>query len=120
MAAGKNIHQSLPGCHARGWLRFKTNTGDPLVCAASMLHISDANYVLATVASDKPNPVGETLANDGLLEKTASQTKEATTKAVMDSYDFVISTLQNMTPEQLKETTKFACKHDVYKKRIIR
>ena len=80
--------------------------------AQQMLHISDANYVLATVASDKPNPIGETLANDGLNEKTASPTKEATTKAVMDSYDFVISTLQNMTPEQLQETTKFA-KYDI-------
>jgi len=36
-----------------------------------------------------------------------SPTKEAVTKAVMDSYDFVISTLQNMTPDQLQETTKF-------------
>ena len=80
--------------------------------AQQMLHISDANYVLATVASDKANPIGETLANDGLNEKTASQTKEATTKAVMDSYDFVISTLQNMTPDQLQEATKIG-KHDL-------
>ena len=80
--------------------------------AQQMLHISDANYVLATVASDKPNPIGETLANDGLNEKTASPTKEATTKAVMDSYDFVISTLQNMTPDQMQETTKIG-KHDI-------
>jgi uncharacterized damage-inducible protein DinB len=77
-----------------------------------MLHIADANYVLATVASDKSNPIGETLANDGLLEKTASTTKEATTKAVMDSYDFVISTLQNMTPGQLQAMTKFG-KHEL-------
>jgi uncharacterized damage-inducible protein DinB len=82
--------------------------------AQQMLHISDANYVLATVASGKPNPVGETFANDGLLEKTASQTKEATTKAVMDSYDWVISALQGMTPEQLKEATKIG-KHDLTK-----
>jgi uncharacterized damage-inducible protein DinB len=74
--------------------------------AQQMLHISDVNYVFATVASGKPNPIGETLANDGLNEKTAPPTKEATTKAVMDSYDFVISTLQNMTPDQLHKTTK--------------
>ena len=80
--------------------------------AQQMLHIADANYVLATVASDKSNPIGETLANDGLLEKTASTTKEATTKAVMDSYDFVISTLQNMTPGQLQAMTKFG-KHEL-------
>ena len=80
--------------------------------AQQMLHISDANYVLVTVASDKPNPIGETLANDGLNEKTASPTKEATTKAVMDSYDFVINTLQNMTPDQMQESTKIG-KHDI-------
>ena len=82
--------------------------------AQQMLHISDANYVLATVASDKPNPIGETLANDGLNEKTASHTKEATTKAVMDSYDWVITTLQGMRPDQLKEATKIG-KHDITK-----
>ena len=80
--------------------------------AQQMLHISDANYVLATVASGKANPVGETLANDGLLEKTGSPTKEATIKVVMDSYDWVISALQNMTPDQMQETTKFG-KHDI-------
>ncbi|HEY0432587.1 MAG TPA: DinB family protein, partial [Chitinophagaceae bacterium] len=34
-------------------------------------------------------------------------TKEAVTKAVMDSYDWVITTLQNMTANHLQETTKF-------------
>jgi uncharacterized damage-inducible protein DinB len=82
--------------------------------AQQMLHLSDANYVFATVASDKPNPVGETLAAHNINEKMASPTKEATTKAVMDSYDWVISTLQNMTPDQMKETTKFG-KHDITK-----
>src|SRR5450432_4819875 len=62
--------------------------------AQQMLHLSDANYIFATVASDKPNPIGETLASHNVNEKTASATKEATTKAVMDSYDWVISTLQ--------------------------
>ena len=75
--------------------------------AQQMLHISDANYVLATVASGKANPVGETLATHDMNEKSASQTKEATIKAVMDSYDWVISALQNMTPDQIQETIKF-------------
>jgi uncharacterized damage-inducible protein DinB len=72
-----------------------------------MLHLADVNYVFATVASDKPNPIGETLASFHMNEKTVSPTKEATTKVVMDSYDWVISTLQNMTADQLQETTKF-------------
>src|SRR5882724_3524728 len=66
--------------------------------AQQMLHLSDANYVFATVASDKPNPVGETLAAHNVNEKTVSPTKEAVTKAVMDSYDWLITTLQNMAP----------------------
>src|SRR5580704_12540186 len=80
--------------------------------AQQMLHIADANYVLATVASGKPNPVGETLANDGMLEKTPPPTKEATIKVVMDSYDWVIIALQNMKSDQLQETTKIG-KHEL-------
>lgn len=79
--------------------------------AQQMLHISDANYIFASVASDKQSPVGETAAAHNVNEKTVSPTKEAVTKAVMDSYDWVISTLQDMTPDQLQGTTKFG-KHD--------
>jgi uncharacterized damage-inducible protein DinB len=79
--------------------------------AQQMLHLSDANYIFATVASDKTNPVGETLAAHDVNEKTVPPAKEAVTKAVMDSYDWVITTLQNMTPDQLGGTTKFG-KHD--------
>jgi uncharacterized damage-inducible protein DinB len=86
--------------------------------AQQMLHLSDANYVFATVASDKPNPVGETLAAHNINEKTASPTKESTTKAVMDSYDWVISTLQNMTPAQMQETTKFG-KQDITRGELL-
>ena len=68
--------------------------------AQQMLHLADANYYFASTASGKPSPMGQTSA-----EKTVAQTKEATTKAVMDSYDFVISSLQGMTPAQLGETT---------------
>src|ERR1700722_19082308 len=66
--------------------------------AQQMLHLADANYVFATVASNKPNPIGETLATHDMNEKKMSPTKEATIKAVMASYDWVISALQNMTP----------------------
>ncbi|MFL5787854.1 MAG: DinB family protein [Flavisolibacter sp.] len=79
--------------------------------AQQMLHIADADYMFATVAGDKPNPVGDILASHNVLEKTVFPTKEAVTKAVMDSYDWVISVLQNMKPDQLEETTKFG-KHD--------
>jgi uncharacterized damage-inducible protein DinB len=81
--------------------------------AQQMLHIADANYVLVNVASDKPNPIGETFASShDVNEKTVSPTKGAVTKAVMDSYDWVISTLQNMTPDQMQAMTKIG-KHDI-------
>ena len=71
--------------------------------AAQMLHLADGDYGLVGAASGKANPLGKVSA-----EKTIPQTKEATTKAVMDSYDFVISAIQGMTPAQLQETMKFA------------
>jgi uncharacterized damage-inducible protein DinB len=71
--------------------------------AQQMLHLTDGNYFLISTASGKPNPLGKNSA-----EKTGEQTKEAVTKAVMDSYDWVISTLQSMTPAQMQETIKFA------------
>jgi uncharacterized damage-inducible protein DinB len=66
--------------------------------AEQMLHLADGNYYFASSASGKPSPLGQ--ASD---EKTVAQTKEATTKAVMDSYDFVISSLQGMSAAQLDE-----------------
>lgn len=77
-----------------------------------MLHLADENFVLATLASDKPNPIGETLTAHDVNEKTVSPTKEAVTKAVMDSYDWVISTLQNMAPDQLQQIIKVG-KHEL-------
>src|SRR5579862_9406396 len=48
--------------------------------AQQMLHLADENYVLATVASDKPNALGETIASHDINEKTVSPTKGAVTK----------------------------------------
>ncbi len=67
--------------------------------AGQMLHLADGNYGIVSFAAGKANPLGKNTA-----EKTVAQTKEATTKATMDSYDFVIATIQEMTPEQLQAT----------------
>jgi uncharacterized damage-inducible protein DinB len=75
--------------------------------AQQMLHLADGNYLFASMASGKANPMGVTLPKHDLVEKGTAQTKEAAAKAVMDSYDFVINTLQDMTAEQLQETTTF-------------
>lgn len=75
--------------------------------AQQMLHLADANYLFASSASGKPNALGVTLGKNNVLQTTSAETKDAVTKAVMDSYDFVISMLQSMTPEQLQENTTF-------------
>jgi uncharacterized damage-inducible protein DinB len=67
--------------------------------AGQMLHLADANYFFISTVNGKPSPFGEKS-----VEKTVPQTKDEVTKAVMDSYDFVISSLQAITPDQLKET----------------
>jgi uncharacterized damage-inducible protein DinB len=66
--------------------------------AQQMLHLADANYFFISTVNGKPSPMGE-----ASVEKTIPPTKEATTKAVMDSYDFVINSLQALTPAQLQE-----------------
>jgi uncharacterized damage-inducible protein DinB len=75
-------------------------TAEMRTFAAQMLHLADGNYGLVSAGLGKPNPLGKS------AEKTVAQTKEATTKAVMDSYDFVISSLQALTPAQLQEMVK--------------
>jgi uncharacterized damage-inducible protein DinB len=75
--------------------------------AQQMLHLADANYLFAFIASGKPNPIGETLQNHNVAEKTFSTKKEAVTKTVIESYDWMISTLQGMTAAQMQETIKF-------------
>lgn len=69
--------------------------------AAQMLHLADGNFYFASSAGGKPNPIGQASA-----EKTVAQTKEATTKTIMDSYDFVIACIQSMTAVQFQETAK--------------
>jgi len=66
--------------------------------AQQMLHLTDANYYFLSTASGKASPLGNTQ-----TEKTVAQTKEATTKAVMDSYDFVISTIESMPVDKMQE-----------------
>ncbi|HEY1024398.1 MAG TPA: DinB family protein [Sphingobacteriaceae bacterium] len=67
--------------------------------AEQMLHIANANYLFAATASGKTNP------NQGKdLEKMDDlKSREALTKAVMDSYDFVINSLQDVEEGKMKE-----------------
>lgn len=68
-----------------------------------MLHLSEANYGLGSAASGKKSPV-----TFGQLEKASDQykSKEALTKAVRESYDFVILALKDFNETKLGETIK--------------
>jgi uncharacterized damage-inducible protein DinB len=69
--------------------------------AAQMLHLAEANYFFASSASG--NPIPEERKS---IEKDVPPTKEAVTKAVMDSYDFMIHCVQSMTQEKMDEISK--------------
>lgn len=68
-----------------------------------MLHIAESNYGFGSAASGKASPY-----NFGDLEKAADKykTKEALTKAVMDSYDFIMSALKDTDDAKLRGTIK--------------
>ena len=68
-----------------------------------MLHLAEANYGFGSAASGKASPV-----SFGALEKASDQykTKEALSKAVMDSYDFMIGALRDTDEARMTETIK--------------
>ena len=78
--------------------------------AEQMLHFTDANFELASLAGGIKNPIGE-----GAAGKLADKSKSATTKMVMDGYDFVITVIKNIKPEQFKDTVKAFDKYEITK-----
>lgn len=67
-----------------------------------MLHLAEGNYGLGSAASGQQSPVPF-----GSLEKSDQhKTKESVTKAVMDSYDFVIASLKEMDDQKMNATVK--------------
>ena len=67
-----------------------------------MLHLSEANYRFSAAASGKASPV-----HRGALEKSDQhKTKAAVTKAVMESYDFVIAAAKEMRNQKMGEMVK--------------
>jgi uncharacterized damage-inducible protein DinB len=67
--------------------------------AQQMGHLADANYAFSASASGKAKP-------EGSVEKMTDQSKAAVTKAVMDSYDFVINALKGMTDADFSKDIK--------------
>ncbi|RAJ08216.1 putative damage-inducible protein DinB [Chitinophaga skermanii] len=70
--------------------------------AEQMLHLADANYGFTATITGEKAPYGF-----GALEKSQDQSKEAVTKMVMDSYDYVMAALKKMTPAELDGNIKF-------------
>ncbi|MEO6150303.1 MAG: DinB family protein [Mucilaginibacter sp.] len=66
--------------------------------AQQMLHLTDATYYFISTASGTASPLGKTSA-----EKTVAQTKEATTAAVLASYDYAISAIEAMPEDKMQE-----------------
>ena len=74
-----------------------------------MLHLAEANYGFASTASGKANPVPF-----GSLEKSDKyKTKDAVTKEVMASYDFVIAAVKEMPESKMGEMVKVFNKFDL-------
>jgi uncharacterized damage-inducible protein DinB len=69
--------------------------------ADQMLHLADGNFGIASTAAGVQSPVAF-----GAAEKSADKSKDAVTKQVMDSYDFVINTIKGMKPAQMSQEVK--------------
>jgi len=78
--------------------------------AEQMLHITDANYIFASVAGGVTNPIAM-----GASEKTTDKSKANVTKLVLAGYDFVITTVKKMTAAQFNEQVKMFGKFDMTK-----
>ncbi|MCY7351496.1 MAG: DinB family protein [Cytophagaceae bacterium] len=76
--------------------------------AEVMYHLADANFGIAAAASGKASPM------QGSMEKTATdKSKAAVTKAVLDSYDFVLDALKGMKDTQMGESVKVFGRFDL-------
>jgi uncharacterized damage-inducible protein DinB len=81
-------------------IAFKLSDKTPRAFGDQLLHLAEANYGLGQAATGKPTDMGF-----GKLEKNAAYvTKADVTKAVMDSYDYVIGALKEMNDGQLADT----------------
>lgn len=66
--------------------------------ADQMLHLATGNYGIGSRSTGATNPMA-----GKNLEKDSEKTKAAVTKAVLDSYDFVITAVKGLTDAKLDE-----------------
>ncbi|SHN12284.1 DinB family protein [Mucilaginibacter sp. OK098] len=82
--------------------------------AEHMLHFTDANYELASLAGGLKSPIAP-----GAAAKSVDKSKAATTEMVMAGYDFVINNIKNMKPEQFQDTVKVFDKYVMTKATLL-
>ena len=79
---------------------YKLSEKTPRTFGQQLLHLADANYGLGKAGTGKATDM-----KFGMLEGNADiKTKADLTKAVMDSYDYVIAGLRDMNDMQLMDT----------------
>ena len=79
---------------------YKLSPKTPRTFGEQLLHLAEANYGLGKVATGKVTEMGF-----GKLEKNDQiKTKAELTKAVIDSYDYVIAGIRDMNDKQLMDT----------------
>lgn len=82
-------------------INFKP-TAEMRTFGQQMLHLAEANYGMGSIATGKTSPV-----TWGALEKSDQyKTKATLTKAVIDSYDFVIAAAKELNEQKMTEKIK--------------
>lgn len=77
-------------------------TADMRTFGQQMMHLAEANYGIGATATGKISPVAF-----GALEKSdKAKSKAEVTKAVMESYDFVIAGVKDMNDQKMLEMVK--------------
>jgi len=95
-------------------INFKP-TAEARTFGQQMLHLAEANYGICSQATGKASPIAW-----GALEKSDQyKTKAALTKAVMDSYDFVIAATKEMNEQKLAEPVKIFEKFDMNREQAL-
>jgi len=75
--------------------------------AEQMLHIASTNYVFASVASGKENPYDNAKGKDPEKRDDLKQSKPALRKFVLDSYDFMITSVKGLDNSRVDEPVEF-------------
>jgi uncharacterized damage-inducible protein DinB len=79
---------------------FKLSKNTPRSFGGQLLHLAEANYGLGAAGAGTPSPV----AFGSLTGDQAPKSKADVTKAVLDSYDFVLTALKGFNDKQLNDT----------------